>query len=49
METVLECSMISRPLVRPTCQHSVSGFKVRAVAALLGAVDDMDLVSTFQS
>ena len=47
METVL--GMISRWLVRPTYQYSVSGFKVRAVAALLGAVDDMDLISTSQS
>ena len=42
METVL--GMISRWLVRPTYQHSVSGPEVRPVAALLGAVSHMGLM-----
>ena len=48
VETVQEL-MISQLLVRPTYQYSVSGFEVRPVAALLEAVNDMDLVLTSPS
>ena len=48
VETVQEL-MISHLLVRPTYRHSVSGFKVRPVAALLEVVNDMDLILTSPS